>query len=351
MAVEIVTAQIGDSPISFETGKLAKQANGAVLVRSGDTMVLVTAVGAQSPRPGADFFPLTVDVEERMYAAGKIPGGFIKRESRPSDRATLTARMIDRPIRPLWPKGYRNEMQVVATILSVDQVNAVRHPRAQRRVRGADDLRAAVRRPGRRRAHRPDGRRVHHQPDAPGDRGVRARPDRRGHRRGHLDGRGRRQRGRRGHDARGAPDRPRGDPHPLRRAARAPEGGRQAQVGRRAAGRGREGAGRDREGRRQGPRRGHPRAGQAAAPRQDRRRPRSPPPRPSWAPTRTPRTTRPSAGPSTRSRRASSASASRSTSSAPTVAPPTRSGRSRARSACCRASTARACSPAARPRC
>ena len=123
MAVESVTASIGDSPISFETGKLAKQANGSVLVRSGDTVVLVTAVGAQSPRPGADFFPLTVDVEERMYAAGKIPGGFIKRESRPSDRATLTARMTDRPIRPLWPKGYRNETQVVATVLSVDQVN------------------------------------------------------------------------------------------------------------------------------------------------------------------------------------------------------------------------------------
>jgi polyribonucleotide nucleotidyltransferase len=124
MAVEVVTAEIGDAPISFETGKLAKQANGAVVVRSGDTVVLVTAVGAQEPRPGADFFPLTVDVEERMYAAGKIPGGFIKRESRPSDRATLTARMTDRPIRPLWPKGYRNETQVVATILSVDQVNS-----------------------------------------------------------------------------------------------------------------------------------------------------------------------------------------------------------------------------------
>ena len=124
MAVEVVTAEIGDAPISFETGKLAKQANGAVVVRSGDTVVLVTAVGAQEARPGADFFPLTVDVEERMYAAGKIPGGFIKRESRPSDRATLTARMTDRPIRPLWPKGYRNETQVVATILSVDQVNS-----------------------------------------------------------------------------------------------------------------------------------------------------------------------------------------------------------------------------------
>ncbi len=124
MAVENVTVEIGDMPIEFETGKLAKQANGSVVVRSGDTVVLVTAVGAQESRPGADFFPLTVDVEERMYAAGKIPGGFIKRESRPSDRATLTARMTDRPIRPLWPKGYRNETQVVATVLSVDQVNA-----------------------------------------------------------------------------------------------------------------------------------------------------------------------------------------------------------------------------------
>ncbi|HVG99408.1 MAG TPA: polyribonucleotide nucleotidyltransferase [Miltoncostaeaceae bacterium] len=124
MAVEKVTVDVGDVPIEFETGKLAKQANGAVVVRSGDTMVLVTAVGAQEARPGADFFPLTVDVEERMYAAGKIPGGFIKRESRPSDRATLTARMTDRPVRPLWPKGYRNETQVVATVLSVDHVNA-----------------------------------------------------------------------------------------------------------------------------------------------------------------------------------------------------------------------------------
>jgi polyribonucleotide nucleotidyltransferase len=124
MGVEIVKADVGDTPITFETGKLAKQANGSVVVRSGDNMVLVTAVGLRDAREGADFFPLTVDVEERMYAAGKIPGGFIKRESRPSERATLTARMTDRPIRPLWPKGFRNEVQVVATVLSVDQVNA-----------------------------------------------------------------------------------------------------------------------------------------------------------------------------------------------------------------------------------
>jgi polyribonucleotide nucleotidyltransferase len=119
-----VVADIGGEPITFETGKLAKQSNGAVVVRCGDSMVLVTAVGHMDAREGADFFPLTVDVEERMYAAGKIPGGFIKRESRASEKATLTARMTDRPIRPLWPKGYRREVQVIATVLSTDQVNA-----------------------------------------------------------------------------------------------------------------------------------------------------------------------------------------------------------------------------------
>jgi polyribonucleotide nucleotidyltransferase len=124
MGVETESVEIGGLAVSFETGRLAKQANGAVVVRAGDSMVLVTAVGLRESREGADFFPLTVDVEERMYAAGKIPGGFIKRESRPSERATLTARMTDRPIRPLWPKGYRNETQVIATVLSADQVNA-----------------------------------------------------------------------------------------------------------------------------------------------------------------------------------------------------------------------------------
>src|SRR5262245_40788285 len=119
-----VSVTIGGRDISFETGKLAKQADGAVLVRSGETMVLATAQGRQEPREGADFFPLTVDVEERMYAAGKIPGGFFKREGRPTERAILTARMIDRPIRPLWPKGYKNETQVICTVLSADLVTA-----------------------------------------------------------------------------------------------------------------------------------------------------------------------------------------------------------------------------------
>jgi polyribonucleotide nucleotidyltransferase len=117
-----VAVEIGGREITFETGKLAKQADGAVVVRSGDTMILATAVGRTSSRPDADFFPLTVDVEERMYAAGKIPGGFFKREGKASERATLTARMIDRPIRPLWPKGFKNEVQVICTVLSADMV-------------------------------------------------------------------------------------------------------------------------------------------------------------------------------------------------------------------------------------
>src|SRR6187455_2231482 len=117
-----VSVDVGANELRFETGKLAKQADGAVVVRSGDTMILATAVGRRDARPDADFFPLTVDVEERMYAAGKIPGGFFKREGRASERATLTARMIDRPIRPLWPKGFRNEVQVICTVLSADLV-------------------------------------------------------------------------------------------------------------------------------------------------------------------------------------------------------------------------------------
>jgi polyribonucleotide nucleotidyltransferase len=119
-----VSVTVGGREITFETGKLAKQADGAVVARSGDTMVLATAQGRMEPREGADFFPLTVDVEERMYAAGKIPGGFFKREGRPTERAILTARMIDRPIRPLWPKGYKNETQVICTVLSADLITA-----------------------------------------------------------------------------------------------------------------------------------------------------------------------------------------------------------------------------------
>jgi polyribonucleotide nucleotidyltransferase len=116
-------AEIGGQVFSMEAGKLAEQADGAVIVRYGDSVVLATAVASKEPREGADFFPLTVDYEERMYAAGKIPGGFIKRESRPSEAAILAMRLTDRPIRPLFPKGYYNDVQVVLTVLSTDQEN------------------------------------------------------------------------------------------------------------------------------------------------------------------------------------------------------------------------------------
>src|SRR5205823_3315499 len=113
-----LSVEIAGSEISFETGRMAKQASGAVVVRQGDTMVLATAV-AGSPRD-VDFLPLTVDVEERMYATGKIPGSFFKREGRPGEKATLTARMIDRPLRPLFPKDWRYDTQLVAIPMSVD---------------------------------------------------------------------------------------------------------------------------------------------------------------------------------------------------------------------------------------
>jgi len=116
-------AVIGGRVMSIETGRVAEQASGAVLVRYGETVILATVVGSSEPREGIDFFPLTVDVEERMYAAGKIPGGFIKREGRASEHAILACRLADRPLRPLFPKGYRNDVQVVITVLSVDAEN------------------------------------------------------------------------------------------------------------------------------------------------------------------------------------------------------------------------------------
>ena len=111
----------GDDTLIIETGKLAGQANGAVTVRHGDTVILATATGANEPRPGVDFFPLTVDYEERLYAAGKIPGGFFKREGRPGEQAILLCRLTDRPLRPMFPKGFRNDVNIVITALSADQ--------------------------------------------------------------------------------------------------------------------------------------------------------------------------------------------------------------------------------------
>ena len=113
----------GGRKLILETGKIARQADGAVMVRYGETVVLCAAVGVKTPRPGQDFFPLTVNYQEKTFAAGKIPGGFFKREGRPSEKETLVSRLIDRPIRPLFPEGFRNEVQVIATVLSHDLEN------------------------------------------------------------------------------------------------------------------------------------------------------------------------------------------------------------------------------------
>ncbi len=121
--IHSVSAEIAGKTITLETGRLAEQADGAVTIRCGDTMLLATVVGTKSPRPGIDFFPLTVDYEERMYAAGKIPGSFFKREGRPTESAILTARLTDRPLRPLFPEGYKNEVQIVITTFSIDMIN------------------------------------------------------------------------------------------------------------------------------------------------------------------------------------------------------------------------------------
>jgi polyribonucleotide nucleotidyltransferase len=118
--VQTVSVDLDGRVITLETGRMAKQANGAVLVRSGDSVVLVTACMSEEPKPGAGFFPLTVDYREYTYAAGKIPGGFIKREGRPSEKEILTSRLIDRPIRPLFPEGFLHETQVIAMVLSAD---------------------------------------------------------------------------------------------------------------------------------------------------------------------------------------------------------------------------------------
>src|SRR5450631_2360676 len=114
---------ISNKPLSIETGKLAKQAHGSVIVRFGDSVILVTACRAGSPREGIDFLPLTVDYREYTYASGRIPGGFFKREGKPAEKEVLTCRCIDRPIRPLFPEGWRFETQIIALVLSADQEN------------------------------------------------------------------------------------------------------------------------------------------------------------------------------------------------------------------------------------
>src|SRR6267378_2978139 len=120
---EKATAPVGDKQIIIETGKLAKQADGAVSVQLGETIVIVAAVGAAKAKEGQDFFPLTVDYREKAAAAGRFPGGYFKREGRPTEKEILTCRMIDRPIRPLFPKGWYNEVQVQSILLSADGEN------------------------------------------------------------------------------------------------------------------------------------------------------------------------------------------------------------------------------------
>jgi polyribonucleotide nucleotidyltransferase len=117
------TIDWGGRPLVIETGKIARQADGAVLVTYGETSVLATAVAARTPKMGIDFFPLTVNYQEKTYAAGKIPGGYFKREGRPSEKETLVSRLIDRPIRPLFANGFKNETQIIATVLSHDLEN------------------------------------------------------------------------------------------------------------------------------------------------------------------------------------------------------------------------------------
>src|SRR5207245_7593181 len=121
--IEIVVELTGGKTLTFETGKIAKQAHGSAVVRMGDNVVLATAVATRDPREGIDFFPLTVDYREYTYAGGRIPDGFIKREGRPSEREILTSRQIDRPIRPLFPDGFKCETQVIAFVLSADTEN------------------------------------------------------------------------------------------------------------------------------------------------------------------------------------------------------------------------------------
>ena len=123
MAIVTKNVEVADKRLSIETGRVAEQANGAVILRQGDTVVLSTAVMAKEPRAGIDWFPLTCDYEEKLYSAGKIPGAFMRREGRPSETAILASRLTDRPLRPLFPKDFRLDVQVVSTVLSVDQEN------------------------------------------------------------------------------------------------------------------------------------------------------------------------------------------------------------------------------------
>ncbi len=161
----VFETELAGKKISFETGKMCCLANGSVLVRYGDTTVLVNVTASPKPREGIDFFPLSVDFEEKLYAVGKIPGSFLKREGRPSQKAILTSRLVDRPIRPLFPKDMRNDVSVVMTVLSVDPDYSAGSCRYDRYLFRAVHFGYSVERPNRRRARGSGGRRDHYLPE------------------------------------------------------------------------------------------------------------------------------------------------------------------------------------------
>ena len=226
----------GGRKLILETGKIARQADGAVLATYGETTVLATVVAAKAPREGVDFLPLTVDYQEKYYAAGRIPGGYFKREGRPTEKETLVSRLIDRPIRPLFADGWRNETQVIVTDAVARSGKRSRHPGAGRLVGGADAVGRAVHGTDRRRARRLHQQRIRAQPDARRDGREPARPRRRRHAGRRADGGVGSQGAARGGHARRRdvrpPPLPAGDPgdHPARREGR--QGAARAQRGR-----------------------------------------------------------------------------------------------------------------------
>ena len=159
--------------LTLETGRMARQADGAVLATWGETTVLATVVAAKEAKPGQDFFPLTVHYQEKAFAAGRIPGGYLKREGRPSDRETLTSRLIDRPIRPLFPDDFRCDTQVIATVFSYDLETDFGHSGDDRLLGGAHPFRGAVHGPDRRGSGRRHQGRDQGQSDSRGDEGLR----------------------------------------------------------------------------------------------------------------------------------------------------------------------------------
>ena len=233
------TFTYGSHQVTLETGEIARQAHGAVLVTMDDTVVLAAVTASKNAKPGQDFFPLTVDYVEKTYAAGKIPGGFFKREGRPTEKETLTSRLIDRPIRPLFPDGFYNEVQVVAQVLSLN-------PEVDSDIPAMIGVSAALTLSGmpfngpigacRVGLHR---RPVHPQPDRDPAEGIEAQPGGRRHRAGRADGGVRGARAVRGRHARRRDLRPRADAGRDPGDQRARRGGRQAGLGLEGAAEGR----------------------------------------------------------------------------------------------------------------